>query len=577
MTAARRFSVSYARFSDQVQSKGDSEDRQERDYREFCQRHNLIPGKEVFIDRGRSGYHDEHRKKGRLGQLIAAAKGRAFDPGTVIVIEAWDRLGRLRPDRQTELVAELLRTGVSIGVCRLNDIFAEEDFGTHKWTVLSTFIMLAFQESKQKADRVAASWEQRRQRARQSGRLLGCPLPAWVEVVNGEARLIPERAAAVKRIFELAAEGCGQTRIVQALAREKVPAFGVAVVRPGRKRSQFSGEWTRPYVALLLNDRRALGELQPTKGGKADGPPLAGYFPAVVSEDEFALARAGQERRCHTGNNSRQSKYVNVFKGILKHARDGEGWLITNRGTTVRPELVLLNTTGRAGRGRCCTFPYGVFEDAVLSCLKEIDPAEVLGRPDAGPSRAEALRAKLANVRTDIGGIQGDLKAAYSKRLGEVLREKEKEEEELAVQLQEELARSVRTAEKCWAELPGLLEAINGAADPEAARLKLRTVLRAAVEEVWLLTVRRGKTTLAAVQVWFDGAEKHRDYLILYRAATNHRKGGWWCRSLSHLAGPGDLDLRRREDAAELEELLAAIDLAGIADEPPPARLLGSE
>src|SRR6516165_4543042 len=166
MASPRRLALSYTRFSDPIQSQGDSEPRQMEMFRFFCQTHNLTPLTEVFADRGRSGYKDEHRKKGRLGQLIAMAKDGRFDPGTVIVVEAWDRLGRLRPDRQTELVAELLRTGVRIGVCRLNDIFTEEDFGTHKWTTLAVFIQLAYQESKQKAERVAASWTRRRERAR---------------------------------------------------------------------------------------------------------------------------------------------------------------------------------------------------------------------------------------------------------------------------------------------------------------------------------------------------------------------------------------------------------------------------
>src|SRR6266446_3735704 len=98
----RDIGVSYSRFSDPKQGKGDSEDRQDRDFRTFCQSHDLTPAGEVYADRGRSGYKDEHRKKGRLGVLIAAAKAGAFEPRTVIVVEAWDRLGRLRPDRQTE-------------------------------------------------------------------------------------------------------------------------------------------------------------------------------------------------------------------------------------------------------------------------------------------------------------------------------------------------------------------------------------------------------------------------------------------------------------------------------------------
>src|SRR5262249_21137272 len=153
-STAKRLGVSYSRFSDPKQGLGDSENRQDELFRRFCERHQLTPSAEVFADRGRSGYKDEHRKKGRLGQLIALAKADRFEPGTVIVSEAWDRLGRLRPDKQTELVAELLRTGVSIGICRLDDIFSEDDFGTHKWTTLAVFIQLAYQESKQKSDRV---------------------------------------------------------------------------------------------------------------------------------------------------------------------------------------------------------------------------------------------------------------------------------------------------------------------------------------------------------------------------------------------------------------------------------------
>ena len=92
----RRLGLSYTRYSDPKQGGGDSETRQEEMFRGFCTRHNLTPLREVYADRGLSGYKDAHRQKGRLGQLIAAANDGRFEPGTVIVVEAWDRLGRLR-------------------------------------------------------------------------------------------------------------------------------------------------------------------------------------------------------------------------------------------------------------------------------------------------------------------------------------------------------------------------------------------------------------------------------------------------------------------------------------------------
>ncbi len=575
MHKPRRLGISYSRFSDPKQAKGDSEDRQEQLFREFCQRHNLTPLSEVFADRGRSGYKDEHRRKGRLGQLIAMAKDGRFDPGTVIVVEAWDRLGRLRPDRQTELVAELLRTGVSVGVCRLDDIFSEDDFGTHKWTTLAVFIQLAFQESKQKAERVAASWERRRQRARQKGKdfvLLTRRLPAWMEERNGRVVLIPERAAAVQRIFRLAADGLGHKRIVAALEAEKVRPFGSVVVNEGRSRSQFSGKWTRPYVALILNDGRAKGEFQPRKlDGTPDGPPLAGYFPAAVTEEEFLLARAGQQGRLEGGGarngkrGVRQGKYVNVFKGLLTHARDGEGFLLHNKGTAAEPELILVNASGEGGRGRCWTFPYPVFEEAVLNLLAEVDPRDVLPREKETPNKVDVLRAKLEAVRRDVAGLQEELRGGFSKAIAALLREKEGEEQRAALELQEELARSVKPAARAWGELPDLAALIRSADDPDGARLKLRLALQRVVESGWVLIVPRGSWRLCAVQLFFTGGAR-RDYLIVHQTAGFRRAGGWWASSLADVAKPGDLDLRKPAHARKLEAELAAFPLEALED-----------
>jgi DNA invertase Pin-like site-specific DNA recombinase len=524
----------------------------------------------VFADRGRSGYKDEHRKKGRLGQLIAMAKDDRFEPGTVIVVEAWDRLGRLRPDRQTDLVAELLRTGVSIGVCRLDDIFCEDDFGTHKWTTLAVFIQLAFQESKQKAERVADSWRRRRERARETGELLTGLLPAWLEMgPDGEPRLIPERQAVIKRIFRLAADGYGHTRICGLLTREKVPPFGEVVVNKDRTRSQFAGRWTRPYIRVILSDRRVLGELVPrtfdSKGVRqAEGRPLSGYFPAAVTEAEFLLAKAAQASRNNGGGGKpRESRYVNVFQGILKHARDGEGFLLHNKGTTKKPELILLNASGNDNRSPSWTFPYFHFERLILGLLREIDPSDVLPHEKAA-SRADVLRAKLENVRSEITKLTDDLRQGYSKTLAAVLREKEAEEEHVGTDLQEELAKSVRPAARAWKDLPSLVDVLDKADDPEGVRLKLRTVLKAAVETMMVLMVRKGCLMLCAVQVWFKpqaGQEgHHRDYLLVYQPAAYRRQQKTWARSLSKKLAKG-LDLRNADNAAKLQVLLEQANL----------------
>lgn len=562
MPAPRRTAVSYSRFSDPKQAAGDSAERQERLYRAFCERHNLTPGKEVFSDRGRSGYHGEHRTKGKLGQLIEAAKEGRFDPGTVIVIEAWDRLGRLRPDRQTELVAELLRTGVSIGVCRLDDVFTEDDFGSHKWTTLAVFIQLAHQESKQKAERVAASWDQRRKKAREDGAMLRSSLPAWIEVVDGEPRLIPERAAVLKRIFKMAADGLGHTRIIRALEADKALAFGEKVIRAERVRSQFSGKWTKPYVSLLLRDRRVLGELQPMKGDKPDGPPLKNYYPAAITEEQFALARAAQDTRTNYPKDklgrkmtARQSKYVNVFRGMLTHVRDGGGFLLHNKGTGAESELILMTADSNGGHGaRGYTFPYFIFEEKVLGFLEEIDPASVL--PDkAIPSSADVIRAKLKNTRADLARYKEDLRGGYSKTLTEMVRETEEKEEQLANDLQDELARTARPLKRTWGEVPTLIDAIRKSPDPDAARLKLRPALRAIVESAHVLIVPSKSWRFAVVQFQFVGGAR-RDWVVMHQPAANKRAGGTAAKSLSEMAWPANTDLQTKAAWQKLEKLV---------------------
>src|SRR5207253_242472 len=139
--------------------------------------------------------------------------------------------------------------------------------------------------------------------------------PAWVRVVDGRFELVEPAAAAVRRIFRLAREGLGITAIKRRLVEEKVPPFGT------------SGEWCRASVAAIVRSRRVVGEYQPRKGStmktaRPDGPPIANYFPAVISEEEWAAARAVvREHRMKRGPDG---KTVHLFGGLLRDARDGQ-------------------------------------------------------------------------------------------------------------------------------------------------------------------------------------------------------------------------------------------------------------
>src|SRR5262249_10131959 len=155
----------------------------------------------------------------------------------------------------------------------------------------------------EKKHRVREDEEQRPTRRMEHGcRTMTRRLPAWVEERAGRPVLIPDRAAVVRRIFKLSAEGCGAALIVKRLTEDHWPAFGgrgAYIDGDGRERSRAppgevlgAGHWTRSYVGLILKDRRALGEFQPRKrDGSPEGEPVPNYYPPAVTEEEYYAAR----------------------------------------------------------------------------------------------------------------------------------------------------------------------------------------------------------------------------------------------------------------------------------------------
>jgi hypothetical protein len=425
-------------------------------------------------------------------------------------------------------------------------------------------VQLAYQESKQKGERVAAEWEKKRQRARENGTLIGCRIPAWLEKVKGRFLPIPKRAQAVRHIFALAADGYGYKRIIATLHKEKIAPFG----------NGEGSKWNQTYIHKILNDRRTLGELTPKlEGGQAAGGVIANYYPAIVPEDLYLLARAGQAGRRDRGHaGPRDATYVNTFQSMLFSALDGEPFHLANKAsktTAARTHLVLVNGGAAAGRAAGASFPYFVFESAILDQLREISAADVL--PQNGPPNlTDKLRGKLAQARDDIAALKRDLSEAYSRTLADVLREREAAEEKLAAELLDALSASARTAERAWEELPSLVDLIREHGDE--ARLKVRTVLRSIVQEGRLLLVRRGSWTLAAVQFHFTG-DAVRHYLVVYQAPAYRRPGGLLgCCSLATVAKQRrELDLRRRDHTADLAELLGAVSLETLSAAMQPA------
>jgi Recombinase len=435
-------------------------------------------------------------------------------------------------------------------------------------------------ESAVKSERGLANWDRALRLAREEGRLITRRLPAWVGVDDDDGLpcLVQERAAAIRCIFEWATAGYGMTRIVKRLNDEGVPAFcareddGEGYYRKVDGVPFGCGEWTTTYVRAILTDRRVLGELQPYDyEGKKKGEPIKGYYPPVVTEDEFYAARAAVANRktCPDTKTSANRQgaigkgVANLFGGLLRNARDGSTYFAGTRvdrscrdrphrrkqqqgqgqgqqkqkrtrsgGGKVYVTRVLRSRAGVEGRGPNHTFPYAVFEWATLRYLRELNPAEVLGQ-QAGPADAKVIQGELDWVRQ-----RRDEMAEAMDREGQIavvvrkLAELRDREAELRAKLEDAQARAVTPLAETFREAQDLA-ALLDATPPEEMedrRLRLRAALRRVVDSIWLLVVPRGRDKLLGVQIYFQGGGR-REYLVWYRglqANQNGRDEGWF-------------------------------------------------
>jgi DNA invertase Pin-like site-specific DNA recombinase len=555
---------SYVRFSSDEQAKGDSLRRQTEAATVWCEKNGVRLDTSLTLhDLGKSAYTGSHRQnpdRNALAAFLQLIEQGKVPRGSYLLIENLDRLSR-----EEEVPACHLLTGILMAGVRVVQMIPSELVLTDKsngFDIMRAVLELSrgHNESRVKSERIRAAWSQKRRQLRESGKLLRekC-IPGWLEVRNGKFHLIAERALTVQRIFQLAAAGHGVSLIVKKFTQEKVAAFGP------------SGRWSPTYIHRILRDRRAIGEFQPCgPKGAPDGSPLPHYFPAAVSEHEWWAAQEGLAQRRQKGR-GKIGWEVNLFAGLVQHARDGQAYRSATRFANGQPYRVLINATGVDGRGKRYSIRLDVFEKAIRRLLREIDPQEVLGQ-DHAPDKARVLANELARIQARKAELEAELlDDGEVASVVKVLRQLAAKEEEKAKQLAQAQAQASRPLSAAWGELPTLDDILDKDPHPPERRLRLRFLFRRIIEDIRLLIVPRGRTRICACQVWFSGGEKQRSFLIRHRPPRGngkaHHPGDWTAWSLPKIATRRAFDLRQRKDVKELEAVLSAPDLEEVLAE----------
>ncbi len=563
--------ISYLRYSSPEQAKGDSVRRQTDLRDDWLRRNGVRLDTSLRLeDRGVSGFTGAHRQnpdRHALASLLELVRAGRVEPGTFLIVESLDRLSREHIRPALTLLLNLIDAGVR--VVQLLPAEAVYDEHVEPMTLMMAIMELSrgHSESAMKSERVGGAWREKKLAAARDGTPLTARTPSWLRLVNGRWKVVGPAAKAVRMVFRLATEGHGIGVITKRLNAEGVPTIGTG------KRA--AGQWARSYVAKLLGNRAVVGECQPhtRRGGKRrpDGDPIPNYFPAIVTEAEWYAARAGMAARRNRPGRLPKGK-LNLFTGLIHDALNGGSLQMMNKGKKGGGRLLVSYKALQGVPGaEAVSFPLDLFERAVLSKLKEIDPRDVLPRRKrGGGDKVAILAGKLAEADRQIGKLKARLKVRYSDAVADVLQQHEAERKELGGKLDEARREAAAPLDGAWGECKGLIDAIDADGSGDA-RVRLRAALRRVVEGIYcVFAAPRGRWRVAAVQVRFAGGA-HRDYAILYRPTVRSPFGDR--DAVEEVANHkweepgGSLDLRQRADAAVVAGMLESCDPARVAEE----------
>lgn len=399
---------SYIRFSSPDQAKGDSYRRQRAAAEAYCAENGLelADTKEyLFFDHGRSAYKAEHLDDSAdFGRFLSFVKKGYILPGSYLIVEHLDRLGRDAVKTALPRFLELLNQGIRI-YTSLDKRLYTEDYDVDDLFMSVMLMFRAHEESRTKGQRVAAAWKNKRLLARSDNKVpLGAACPYWLKLVEGVYQPLPERVEVVRRIFDLTIQGYGQAVISRHLNEDNVPVFGSTRSTSEKPRNK-SGLWGTSSVEKILNNRALLGEYQPThlvgRVRENDGEPIEGYYPEIITPDVFLQAKAARSQR-KTAGTTKQSKNFNVWQGLAKCRLCGDAMHLINKGRPPKGYTYLQCYSAKKGQCQSGSIRIEQTEAVFKEILANVDSMSL-------------IHGKSAEIRKSLEVAEGHLQVVADK------------------------------------------------------------------------------------------------------------------------------------------------------------------
>ncbi|MEM9277780.1 MAG: recombinase family protein [Pseudomonadota bacterium] len=406
MIAERPRAYSYIRMSTDIQLKGDSLRRQLEASEKFAGEHNLELVEDFNLrDIGVSAFKGKNIVEGKLGTFIQAVENGDIDRGSYLLVESLDRLSRQETFKSLKLFLEILDLGVNIAT--LSDGFVFKSDNVNEMQLMMSILIMsrAHEESQiKKSHRIGAAWANKR---KDGSVKLTKTCPAWLELNEDRKSftVLRDKSKIVKRIFQLAADGYGNSRIAKRFNTEGVPTLGR------------SKGWYTSTIDKTLKNRAVLGEFQPHKlvdrKRVPEGDPIPGYFPKIIDETLFYEVEAARQLRKISGSGRKGKFNSNLFSGIAKCGYCGAPMQYVDKGKGPKGGQYLVCSD--AQRGLPCInkgWRYKDFEELFLTYVEELDLKKILaGKQDN--TELKALEDRLVILKGELSSKQEEQERVY--------------------------------------------------------------------------------------------------------------------------------------------------------------------
>jgi len=395
---------SYIRISSSKQALGDGPGRQIALSEAYAARHGLKLD-EALEDIGRSGWSGANVYKGALGRFLDMISSGQVVRGSVLLVESLDRLSRQHPMDAQVILTSILTSGVNVVTLDDNNVYSAESL-REDWTELIRIISIqarAHGESQRKSNLSKSAIQKRRALALEGKAKFTTNVPAWISQYKDRDGVtqyeLNEHADTIRKIFELAKDGCGQMTITKELNRLKLPTY----------REKSTG-WHQTGVGRILDNHATYGTFIPIlkvgEGKEQVAAPIPNYFPAVISEEDFHIAQRHRTRRIVKGRKG--NRFTNLFNGMCTCEHCFGNMSINYSGPPGKQKPIL--RCYNSWRGVGCSVPakyfdYESLERVVLDTVREFGISDFVGHKTKN-TELTAIEEAIRRSHTALAEIE---------------------------------------------------------------------------------------------------------------------------------------------------------------------------